>query len=57
MALLAMLISWEIWKERNAHVFRNTYTTSSFIIIKIKEEIALCSLAGAKTVGNVMSRE
>jgi hypothetical protein len=57
MASLAMLISWEIWKERSACVFRNTYTTSSFVIIKIKEEIALCSLAGAKAVGNVMPRE
>jgi hypothetical protein len=57
MALLAMLISWEIWKKRNAGIFRNTYTTSSFIVIKIKEEIALCSLAGAKAVGNVMPRE
>jgi hypothetical protein len=57
MVSLAMLISWEIWKERNARVFRNTYTTSSFIIIKIKEEIALWSLVGAKAVGNVMPRE
>jgi hypothetical protein len=57
MASLAMLISWEIWMERNTHVFRNTYTTSSFIIIKINEEIALWSLAGAKTAGNVMPQE
>jgi hypothetical protein len=57
MASLFMLISWEIWKERNVRVFRNTYTTSSFIVVKIKEEIALWSLAGAKAVGNVMPRE
>jgi hypothetical protein len=29
MASLGMLISWEIWKERNARVFRNAFTTSS----------------------------
>jgi hypothetical protein len=52
-----MLISWEIWKERNTRVFRNTYTTSSFIIINIKEEIALWSLAGAKAVGNIIPQE
>jgi hypothetical protein len=52
MASLVMLISWEIWKERNTRVFRNTYTTSRFIIIKIKEEIALWSLTGTKAMGN-----
>jgi hypothetical protein len=54
MASLVMLISWEIWKERNAQIFRDTYTTSSYIIIKIKEEVALWSLAGAKAVSDVM---
>jgi hypothetical protein len=57
MASLIILISWEIWKERNAWVFPNTYTTSSFIVVKIKEELALWSLAGAKAVGNVIPRE
>jgi hypothetical protein len=52
MTSLVMLISWEIWKERNTHVFRNTYTTSRFIIIQIKEEIALWSLTSTKAVGN-----
>jgi hypothetical protein len=27
MVSLAMLISWEIWKERNAYVFRNEAST------------------------------
>jgi hypothetical protein len=52
-----MLISCEIWKERNVQVFRVTYTTSSYIVIKIKEEVALWSLAGAKAMSNVMPRE
>jgi hypothetical protein len=56
-SLLVMLISWEISKERNARIFQGTYTTSSYIIIKIKEEVALWSLAGAKTVSDVISRE
>jgi hypothetical protein len=57
MASLVMLISWEIWKERNARIFRDTYMTSSYIIIKIKEEVALWSLAGAKAVSDLMPRE
>jgi hypothetical protein len=57
MASLGMLISWEIWKERNARVFRNTYTTSSFVVAKIKEKVALWSLAVAKAIGNVIPRE
>jgi hypothetical protein len=57
MASLVMLISCEIWKERNVQVFRVTYTTSSYIVIKIKEEVALWSLAGAKAMSNVMPRE
>jgi hypothetical protein len=57
MASLGMLISWEIWKERNTCVFWNTYTTSSFVVIEIKEEVALWSLAGTKAVGNVMPQE
>jgi hypothetical protein len=45
MASLGMLISWKIWKERNVCVDRDTYTTSIYIVIKIKEEVALWSLA------------
>jgi hypothetical protein len=49
--------SWEIWKKGNAQIFRDTYMTSSYIIIKIKEEVALWSLAGAKAVSDVMPQE
>jgi hypothetical protein len=34
----AMLISWEIWNERNARVFKNHYATTAMIVQKIKEE-------------------
>jgi hypothetical protein len=57
MASLVMLISCEIWKERNVQVFRVTYTTSSYIVIKIKEEVALWSLAGAKALSSIMLRK
>jgi hypothetical protein len=57
MALLDMLISWEIWKEKNARVFQNEACTSNMLVNKIKEEVATSSLAGAKALSNVMPRE
>jgi hypothetical protein len=41
MASLAMLVNWEIWKERNARVFTNKSSTSNMLILKIKEEVNL----------------
>jgi hypothetical protein len=34
MTLLAMLISWKIWKERNARVFWNEASSSNMIVSK-----------------------
>ena len=45
MTSLAMLVTWEIWKERNARVFRNTASTANMVIDKIKEEAAICDVA------------
>ena len=52
-----MLVSWEIWKERNAIFFQNVSAPTSIVIAKIKEEAHLWSLAGAKQLSTVMSRE
>ena len=57
MASLAMLVSWEIWLERNARVFRNKSSTSIMLIEKIKNEAAMWCLARAKALSNVMPRE
>jgi hypothetical protein len=57
MTSLGMLVSWEIWKEENVHIFQNTASTSNVVINKIKEEVALWSLFGAKAMSNVMPRE
>jgi hypothetical protein len=57
MGPIAMLISWELWNERNARIFQNNVSTSSTIVIKIKEELALWSLMGVKAVSIVMPRE
>jgi hypothetical protein len=57
MASIAMLVPWEVWKERNARIFRNSISTSSMLVQKIKDEVALWSLAEAKAVSIVMPRE
>ena len=50
LASLMMLISWEIWTERNV-------VPSMVLISKIKDEVSLWALAGAKQLGIVMPRE
>jgi hypothetical protein len=57
MASIAMLVSWEICKERNARIFQNSFSTSAMIVQKIKEEATLWSLAGAKAVSILLPRE
>jgi hypothetical protein len=57
MTLLEMLVSWTIWKERNARVIMNNASTLSMLVDKIKDEVALWSLAGAKALSVVMPRE
>jgi outer membrane lipopolysaccharide assembly protein LptE/RlpB len=49
-----MLVSWEIWKERTARVFRNLSSTANMLLAKIREEVALWGLAGAKELSNIM---
>jgi hypothetical protein len=48
LASLTMLVSWEIWKERTARVFRNLSSTANMLLAKIREEVDLWGLAGAK---------
>jgi hypothetical protein len=57
MSSLAMLVSWEVWKERNARVFRNHCSTVHMVATRIKNEATLWASAGAKTLGNVMPGE
>jgi hypothetical protein len=55
MASLAMLVSWEVRKERNVRVFQNNASTRMMVISKIREEMVLWSLAGAKALSNIIS--
>ena len=51
LASLMMLISWEIWTERNARVFRNTAVPSMVLISKIKEKVSFLGFGRCETVG------
>jgi hypothetical protein len=57
MASLAMLVSWDVWKERNTLVFRNHSSAVAMVVARIKEEAAMWSLAGAKALTNVILSE
>ena len=56
-ASLTLLVTWEVWNECNARVFRNKSVPSLVLLDKVKNEARLWVLAGAKCLGNLMSRE
>ncbi len=45
---LILLVVWEIWKERNRRIFDHKEMATSFLLTKIKDEVGLWVLAGAK---------
>ncbi|KAF6984866.1 hypothetical protein CFC21_002813 [Triticum aestivum] len=57
LASLMLLVSWELWNERNARIFRNTVVLVEVIVARIKEEASLWSMAGTRHLSNIMSRE
>ena len=54
---LLLLVGWELWKERNARVFRNKAAPLAIIMRCIKEEVSIWAIAGAKHLRSVMPRE
>ena len=57
MASLALLVTWEIWNERNARIFNNKHSPSFVILDRIKREARMWVTAGAKRLGEIMPRE
>jgi hypothetical protein len=45
---LALLVTWELWNERNVRVFNNKHATVAVILEKIKNEARLWVIVGAK---------
>ena len=51
---LVMLVSWEVWKERNARVFQKKSSMPTTVLEGIKVEARNWVLAGAKHLGSLM---
>ena len=56
LASLFHLVGWDIWKERNACVFRAKAAPVAVIMRKIKDEVSIWALAGVRHLNNVMMR-
>ena len=52
----AMLIIWEVWKERNFRVFNRHETSTTKLMEKIKAEANLWITTGAKDLGSIVAR-
>ena len=57
MASLTMLISWTVWKERNARFFNSKSAPPPVLLSFIKAEAKLSVAAGAKKLSTVIPGE
>jgi hypothetical protein len=57
LASVAMLVSWTIWKERNARFFNNKAALTTILLDIIKSEVRLWVAAGAKNLSVVILGE
>jgi hypothetical protein len=57
LASLTMLVSWTIWKERNARVFNHKSAPTTTLLNIIKSEVKLWVVAGAKCLSFVIAGE
>jgi hypothetical protein len=53
---IVMLISWELWKERNARCFRGAATQLQSLLATIRKLVELWVQAGAKNLGCLAQR-
>ena len=56
-ASLTMLVSWTIWNERNARVFKHKSAPPTILLSSISTEANLWIVAGAKKLGSLILRE
>ena len=57
MASMTMLVSWTVWNERNARVFRHKCAPPAILLAFIVNEAKLWVTAGAKKLGAIILRE
>jgi hypothetical protein len=51
-----MLISWELWKERNARIFDPKKATSDSIFFKVRDELDRWVMAEVKHLATLAGR-
>ncbi|KAF8731698.1 hypothetical protein HU200_015628 [Digitaria exilis] len=54
---LALLVSWEVWKERNSRIFQHVEAPTMSVLDKIRGEALLWVFAGAKDLAQLLGRE
>lgn len=54
---LIILVSWEVWKERNGRIFQRNFKSLDQLLCKIKDEVRCWTLAGAKHLGALCPSE
>ena len=57
MASIAMLVTWELWKERNHRVFRHYETPAPTLMSLIKQEALAWVAAGAKDLPGLILQD
>ena len=57
MASLTMLVSWSVWNERNARVFRRKSAPPTILLQMVLDEANLWVTAGARKLGDIILRE
>jgi hypothetical protein len=51
------VITWEIWKERNARIFDRRESLTATLLANIRSEVSSWIVAGAKDLALLVSRE
>jgi hypothetical protein len=51
---MLLLTVWEIWKERNSHIFQRRERSVSALLSTIKEEAALWGTAGVAKLREII---
>jgi hypothetical protein len=54
---MTLLVSWEIWKERNNRIFDRRGASVPSFVNRIKDEASLWIAAGAKDLAGLLARE
>jgi hypothetical protein len=53
---MTLLVSWEIWKERNNRIFDRREASVPSFVNRIKAEASLWIAAGAKDLAGLLAR-